>query len=302
MDIRPRIVDAHVHFYDHRQNHHSFLNETDSGYEAFVGNYDALPRRYLLADYLADTAGYRVEGVVWHEFLSSDPVKEASWAQDRANAGGVRHALVALVDFLDPDLQHKLDQYEALPNVTAVREHMVWDDANPLKRFAKRPDLLRDPAWRRQLNLLERRRFKCGLEVFGHQLPDLIDVIRQHPRIGFTIAVMGWPLDLSREGFIQWRKYLVELATCPNICMDISALECVFGMQWSANDALPWIDTAIETLGVSRCMFGSHLPIAKLSTGFAELYTRYAAFVDNYAPHEIDELFYGVANRWFAPS
>jgi hypothetical protein len=46
-----------------------------------VGNYDALLRRYLLDVYLADSHGYNVEAIVWNEFLSSEPFKEAAWAQ-----------------------------------------------------------------------------------------------------------------------------------------------------------------------------------------------------------------------------
>jgi predicted TIM-barrel fold metal-dependent hydrolase len=297
-----RIVDAHVHLYDYRQNRHPFLDRKDPGYEAFVGNYDSLPRRYLLQAYLADTHGYRVDAIVWHEFLSDDPWREAAWAQKLADAGDLRHALVAKVDFLDPELEATLEQYAELPNLTAVREHMVWDDTNPLKRFAKRPDLLRDPAWRRQLRLLDRHRFKCGLEVFGHQLGDLIEVIRQHADIGFTIGVMGWPIDTSTQGFGRWRRDLSNLAACGNVCVDISALECVFGMQWRVEDVAPWVHALFESMGTSRCMFGSHLPVAKLSIGFAELYRRYEQLVEVCSAREIDELFYGVADRWFAPT
>jgi predicted TIM-barrel fold metal-dependent hydrolase len=302
MSTPARIIDAHVHFYDVQQNRHAFLESVDAGYEAFVGNYDALPRRYLLSDYLADTRDYRVEGVVWHEFLSDDPWQEASWAQQRADASGVRHALVAMVDFLDPDLERKLDRYETLPNLTAVREHLVWDPSNPLKRFAKRPDLLDDPAWRRQLNLLNGRRLKCGLEVFAHQLPALTEVIDTHPQIGFTVAVMGWPLDLSQDGFNRWRKDLAELASCDNICVDISALECIFGMHWTKEQVEPWVHAALDSFGVSRCMLGSHMPIAKLSTGFDELYARYAELFATCSVDERDALFYRVANDWFKPA
>ncbi|MFM0206974.1 hypothetical protein PQQ96_06150, partial [Paraburkholderia sediminicola] len=86
-----RVVDSHLHFYDHKRNRHTFLDEVDRNYEAFVGNYDALPRRYLLDDYLADSDGYNVEAVVWHEFLSSDPFKEAAWAQQAATRSEMRH-------------------------------------------------------------------------------------------------------------------------------------------------------------------------------------------------------------------
>ncbi|WP_043288055.1 amidohydrolase family protein [Paraburkholderia oxyphila] len=302
MKFATRIADSHLHFYDHKQNRHTFLDEVDRGYEAFVGNYDALPRRYLLDDYLSETSGYNVEAVVWHEFLSSEPFEEAAWAQRAANARGIRHALVAFVDFLDPELERKLDQYSTLPNLTSVREHLVWDERNPLKRFAKRPDLLADPAWRKQLPLLRKHDFKCGLEVFAHQLPDLTRVIQNHPDIGFTIALMGWPLDLSKEGFDCWRRDLAALSTCDNICVDISALECIFGMQWSVAEAAPWVSAAIDTFGVSRCMFGSHMPIARLSTGFADLYERYAQLVTAYSENEVDEMFFGVASRWFNPT
>jgi predicted TIM-barrel fold metal-dependent hydrolase len=298
----PRIVDSHLHFFDHTQNKHTFLDEVDPNYEAFVGNYDALPRRYLLEDYLSDSKDYNVQGVVWHEFLSSDPFKEASWAQHATSQGGIRHALVALVDFLDPDLERKLEQYGDLPNLTAIREHLVWDPDNPRKRFAKRPDLLADPAWIRSLTLLNQRNFKCGLEVFAHQIPELTRVIQNHPNIGFTIAVMGWPLDLSKVGFERWKRDLAVLGQCDNICVDISALECIFSMQWTVHEAQPWISTLMDAVGVSRCMFGSHMPVAKLSMEFADLYERYAQFCAGLSANEADELFFGVADRWFNPT
>jgi predicted TIM-barrel fold metal-dependent hydrolase len=309
MTIAQRIIDSHLHFFDHTQNRHPFFERRDPGFEAFVGNYDALPRCYLPADYLADVAcaggGYRAEGAVWHEFLSTDAHKEAAWAQQLANESersGLRIALCALVEFLDPELESKLDQYASLPNLTAVREHVIWDDTNPLRRFSTHPNVMRDPAWRERLALLKRYDLKCGLYAFAHQLPDVIEVVRANPDIGFTSALMGWPLDLSDAGFASWKRSLTELAACDNVRMDISALECLFGMQWQVDEAARWVSTTIETIGVSRCMFGSHMPIAGLSVGFAEVYRRYAEMLRAFSANEADEMFYGVANRWFMPS
>lgn len=297
-----RVVDSHLHFYDQKRNRHTFLDKVDPNYEAFVGNYGALPRRYLLDDYLADSVGYNVEAVVWHEFLSSDPFQEAAWAQQAATGSEMRHALVALVDFLDPDLESKLEQYSALPNLTPVREHLVWDDEKPLKRFAKRPDLLTDATWSKSLALLGKHNFKCALEVFAHQMPELTRAIQNHPNIGFTIALMGWPLDLSKDGFDRWKRDLAQLAVRDDVCVDISALECIFGMEWSVSEAAPWVLSAIDMFDVSRCMFGSHMPVAKLSTGFADLSDRYAQLVAGLSPNEIDEIFFDVADRWFNPT
>jgi predicted TIM-barrel fold metal-dependent hydrolase len=114
--------------------------------------------------------------------------------------------------------------------------------------------------------------------------------------------LLGWPLDLSKTGFDRWKRDLAQLAGCDNICVDISALACIFGVRWSVSEAAPWVLTAIDSVGVSRGMFGSHMPVAKLSTGFADLYDRYAQLVAGFSTNETDEIFFGVADRWFNPT
>jgi predicted TIM-barrel fold metal-dependent hydrolase len=294
-----KIVDAHAHWYDGNANTHRFLDQKDPIYEALVGDYTVLPRNYLEAAYLKDSASCRVEGIVWHEYLSEDPVREVRWVQRLAEDSPIPMALVALVDFLDPGLEERLDIYGSLPNVTAVREHLCWDAKNPLKRLAKRGDLLQDPRWRKGLVHLRERELKCGLEVFSPQLPDLFEVVRLHPDVGFTIAVMGWPLDLSPEGFRQWRKDIELLSQCENVRVSISAIECIFGMNWQLEQVRPWILALIENFGPERCMFGSHLPVDKLSFGFATLYSAYREIVAHFSMDEKDAMFRRVATEWF---
>ena len=101
-DGRRAVVDAHVHLFDHAANRHEFLQRRDESFEALVGDYSALPRTYLLDDYLHDTGTRRVDGIVWHEFLSEDPVREARWAQARADASPIPQAIVALLTSVIP--------------------------------------------------------------------------------------------------------------------------------------------------------------------------------------------------------
>lgn len=294
-----KIIDSHLHFYDNKANKHTFLDQFDLNYAAFVGDCSSMPKEYLLNDYLQDSAKYQVEGVIWHEFLSTDPIKEAKWAQGLVKQNTIRQAMVVLVDFLDPTLEEKLEVYNSLPNVTAVREHMVWDDKNLRKRFAKRPDLLLDNNWQKKLGLLNQYNFKCGLEVFSPQLKDLIKVIHLYSNIGFTIALMGWPLGLSEIEYQSWRQDLKNLSQYQNICMDISAIECIFGMDWTLEQVRPWILNAIDIFGTERCMFGSHMPIAKLSRGFTQLYSAYENIITGFSHSEKESLFYQVAKEWF---
>ena len=209
-----------------------FLENEDRSFKSIAGDYSALPRRYLVDDYLNDSASAQIKGIVWYEFLSAQPFREAQWAQHLGEASRVRQSMVVQVDFLDPALEEKLEAYAALPNVVAVREHLGWDAGNALRRFAKRPDLLTDPAWRRGLGALRRHGFKCGIELFAPQLSDLPEVTNLYPDIGFTLAVMGWPLDLSQTGYTQWRHDLAVLSRSANVRVEIAAIECLFGMGW----------------------------------------------------------------------
>ena len=59
---------------------------------------------------------------------------------------------------------------------------------------------MQDPHWLKGLERLDGKPLRCGLEVFGPQLRDLLAVVCGYPRIGFTIAGMGWPMALGAEG------------------------------------------------------------------------------------------------------
>ena len=262
---RTVIVDAHAHLYDGRANRYSIFEREDPVFAALVGDYSALPRSYTLDDYLRATISRNIGGIVWHEFMSDDPIKEVRWAQHLAAASEVPMALVGLVDFRDPDLPERLDIYRACSNLTAVRQHLGWDEHNPRRRFAPRPDLMRDPEWLRGLERLKGTDLRCGLEVFAPQLPDVLDVIGRCPGIGFTVAVLGWPLDRGFDGYTRWKSDMGAISRCDNTCVSISAVECIFGMNWSQQQAKPWIMSLVELFGPKRCMFGSHMPIDALS-------------------------------------
>ena len=96
-------------------------------------------------------------------------------------------------------------------------------------------------------------------------------MVRLNPDIGFTIAVMGWPIATSEVEFTRWKQGLADLSACGNVRIVVSAIECVFGMAWSLPKVQPWVQTVFELFGPKRTMFGSHpLLICKLSTSFSQ--------------------------------
>jgi predicted TIM-barrel fold metal-dependent hydrolase len=297
--VKPRVIDAHMHLYDGRENCYEHLEHTDAMMEALLGDYSALPRPYLLEDYVADLSDVEIDGIVWHEFIAVDSVREAEWAQRLAERLPVPMAIVELVDFLAPDLERRLDAYTQHANVAAVRQHMGWDATTPMRCMATRGDLLQDARWREGVRSLRRYKLRCSLEVFSPQLPELLAVIRENPETGFTIAVMGWPTPADDEEFTRWKRSLKEIRSCENVRLTISALECVFGMEWKPMTARPWVEAAIELFGTEGVMFGSHRPISRLARSVANPYEVYAEWTRSLSEAERDAIFRGNAARWY---
>jgi predicted TIM-barrel fold metal-dependent hydrolase len=289
------ILDCHQHFYDARRLCYSVFAQRSQGFESLVGDYSALPTVYLPEDYERDTAGWNVTQTVWAEFISDDPLSEARWAEDLLRTRNRPGGMIAQVDFLSPDLDRTLDAYAALTRVRCVRQHLGWHPANPLLRFAARPDLLSDAAWRRGLATLRRRNLVCELEIFSPQLPDLASVAAACPGLQFVLPVMGWPLDLTDEGRARWKRDLAMVGDCPNVAIKILGLECVFGIHWTLSQVRPWILEAIEVFGPGRAMFASHLPICNLACSFHDLYTAYCEVIGDFSLSEKRQLLHDTA-------
>ena len=299
MGEKPDVVDAHAHLYDWRQNRYLFLEKPDFLFEALIGDYSSLPRVFELDDYLKLNSAATVCGIVWHEFMSTDPVREVAWAQELAMHSPVPMTIVGRVDFLAPDLENTLEQYMRYPNVSAVREHLGWDIHRAERRFATRGDLLTHPQWLSGLDKLSCTPFRCSLEVFLSQLPTLAHIFESHPEIGFSIAVMGWPSGTDQENFAKWKESLRRLAACANVSITISALECVFGMNWRPAQAQPWVDTVFEMFGTGRVMFGSHSPIAALAANVSSPYASCLQLTAALTAEERQAVLHDNAREWY---
>jgi predicted TIM-barrel fold metal-dependent hydrolase len=203
--------------------------------------------------------------------------------------------MIASVDFLDPELDRVLEKYASMGRVRCVRQHLGWHPTNPALRFATRPDLLSDDAWRGRIAALRGRGLVCELEVFGSQLWDLAAVAVAYSDIQFVLPVMGWPLDLTEDGQKRWRRALAALSACSNVAVKIFAMECIFGVRWTVPQVRPWILETIEIFGPSRCMFASHMPICTLACSIQQLYDAYFEIIADFSVFEKCQLLHDTA-------
>jgi predicted TIM-barrel fold metal-dependent hydrolase len=292
------IVDCHAHFLDAQLHTYPIFQQRSPGFEALVGEYSSLPRRYLPEHYLKEAKGFNVIKTIWAEFMSTDPIREVRWAETLSE--GYPNGIIARVDLLSPDIEGVLNIYSSIRRVRAVREHLAWHPKNPLLRFAKQPDVLGDKAWQERLALLSKYHMCCEIEIFAPQLPDLTAVASSHPDIQFILPVMGWPIDLTDAGHRDWRRDMEALSRCENVAVKIFGMECIFGLDWTIEEIRPWILDTIEFFRPDRCMFASHMPIAKLACSFQNVYCAYLDVVSDLSTSEKGKLFHDTATMVYA--
>ena len=181
--------------------------------------------------------------------------------------------------------------------VRCVRQHLGWHPTNPALRFAARPDLLSDGVWRRRIAALREHGLVCELEVFSPQLRELAQVARAYSDLQFVVPVMGWPLDVTEDGYKLWRGDLAALSACSNVAIKIFGMECIFGIRWTVSQVRPWILAAIEIFGPSRCIFASHMPLCTLACSIQQVYAAYFEIIAEFSESERRQLLHDTAAR-----
>jgi predicted TIM-barrel fold metal-dependent hydrolase len=262
-----RIIDAHHHIW--RQVDLPWL--LGPMCPRIFGPYEAIKRDYPIEEYLADIAGSGVEKSVYVQtnWAPNWFADEAAWVQRVCDRTGWPHGLVAYADFTVADVRGQLERLKPFPLMRGLRQQFHWH-ANPLYRFAARPDLPADPLVQRNIARLADYGWSFDLQVFAGQMADAAALARACPAVTFILEHAGMPEDLSKEGRDAWRDGLRRVADEPNVMCKLSA----FGTFIHRNDARhigAILREAVAIFGPGRCLFGSNFPIEKLWTSYREL-------------------------------
>jgi predicted TIM-barrel fold metal-dependent hydrolase len=201
---RGPIVDAHHHLWDLSDDRYPWLGSARRP-EMVFGPSESLARNYLIADYLRDIAGENVVKSVHVEAgYGGAPFEETEWVQAIADRHGFPHGIVASAPLTDPDLEAMLKRHAQASNLRGIRAIASWHD-KPHLRFAARPDLMDDPAWRRGLGLLISHDLSLDLMINAPQLADAARLAKDHPDLRIVINRSIAVRSISRNGVTGWR-------------------------------------------------------------------------------------------------
>jgi predicted TIM-barrel fold metal-dependent hydrolase len=258
------IIDAHHHIW--RLARTPWLN--GPAVPRIFGDYSALRRDYPADEYVAVARRCGVEQSVYVQInvAAGEEVEEVQWVQATADARRYPHGIIGFADLASADLSATLDRQSACRNFRGIRQQLHWHE-NPAYRFAARPDLMNDAAWRRGLALLGERGLLFELQVFASQMADAARLAAAFPRITFVLLHAGMLEDTSAGGWSSWRAGMEKLAAEANVMVKLSGLG-TFSHRCAVALWQPVVRETIGLFGAERCMFGSNFPIESLWTTY----------------------------------
>jgi len=290
------IVDAHQHFWDPRVNYHPWL--CDEPMRPFrYGDYSAIRRAYLPADYFADAAGHRVVKTVYveTEWDPGDPIGEMRFVDRLRRETGFPTVAVAQAWLDRDDVARVLEQQAAFAFVRGVR-HKPRANRSPGDGA---PGGMADPKWRAGFARLARHGLRFDLQTPWWHLHEAALLARAFPETSIILNHTGLPADRSRDGVAGWKRAMAKLAACPNAAVKLSGLG-VPGSPWTAEANRSIVLTAIELFGVERCMFASNFPVDSLCGSLATIFGGFRAIVGDFSPADRHKLFHDNAIRSYA--
>lgn len=291
------IIDPHMHLWDFTRQHYGWLMDRPLPANA-AGNVERIAKPYGLSDYLADTAGYDLRGLV-HVEAGADPAQalsETIWLEEVAAPAPLPMALVAFAALNDPDVEHLLALHAQHGSVRGIRHIINWH-ADPAKTYSSR-DVIGDADWQRGYALLAKYGLSFDLQIYPSQMAVAAELAARHPDIPVILNHAGMPTDRDPEGVRQWRDGLALLAAQPNVAIKISGLAMI-DRQWTLDSLRPFILHAIDAFGTDRALFASNFPVDKLYGGFAVHYAAYDAITADFTDAERRALFAGNAARLY---
>ncbi len=293
MDELP-IIDPHFHLWDLENNYYPWLS--DGVKPSAFGDYTAINKSYLIDDYLADASNQNVVKAVHLDvgYDPKDPAGETRWLQQVADKHGFPHGIVGYADLRKRDVGDQLDEHMQYANFRGIRQSMNFHH-DPAKTYLAEPEVSRTPEWRNGFRELARRALSFDLQLYYWQVDEFVELAAIFPDVQIILNHTGMQVD-GPDHFDGWRRAMKRLSVAPNIACKISGLG-MGNFTWQTEDIRPYVETAIESYGVERCMFASNFPVDKLFSSYDKIFNAFKTITDGYSKTERHALFHYNAER-----
>ncbi|MEZ0095483.1 amidohydrolase [Streptacidiphilus sp. EB129] len=197
--------------------------------------------------------------------------------------------VVGWTDLTAPDVADALAALREGPggeHLVGIR-HQVQGEADP--EWLLRPDV------RRGLLAVAAAGLAYDLVITPEQLPAATRAAEALPDVRFVLDHLGKP-PIASGPIRPWADRLRALAALPNTVAKLSGLPTEADWHtWTSADLRPYADTALETFGPQRLLFGSDWPVVTLAADYARIVRTARELTECLAPSEREAVFGGNA-------
>ncbi|MGE0765932.1 MAG: amidohydrolase [Hyphomicrobiaceae bacterium] len=291
------IIDAHHHFWDLSLRGQPWL-VAEPPIAFRYGDYAAIRRDFLHADYRRVSAGHNIVATVTMEAEWDDRrlVEETAWTAGLAACvPALPIAHVARTFLHEPGASREIARHAAYPIVKGIR-HKPAAAPSPDRIERGAPGGMTDSAWRQGYRALAKHGLHFELQAPWWHVDELLDLVSAFPETPVVINHAFLPADRSADGINGWRSAIARAAKAPQVSIKISGLGLP-GRPWSLSDNRDIIRALVDTFGPDRAMFASNFPVDGLCGSFDTIYSGYKTAVADWSQRDRSKLFHDTAAR-----
>ena len=246
------------------------------------GDYRSLRKPYGVADYRADSAGWRVERGVYveAEWDPRDPLGEMNFIAE-VRKDGFPTVAIAQAWLHHDDCAAVLEGQARHPFVRGIRHK-------------PKPGMMDDAKWRQGYARLAPLGLHFELQTPWRQLEEAARLARDFPGTALVLNHTGLP-DEDHDG---WSRAMSALAACPNVAVKISGLGMV-DHHWTVESIRPFVLKTVDMFGTERCLFASNFPVDRLYSDYAGLWRAFDMLTTGFSADERAGLFHDNALRLY---
>jgi L-fuconolactonase len=197
--------------------------------------------------------------------------------------------VVGWVDLASPDLEQKLEAYQAEKKLVGFRKILQ----------SLPPSSMEESAFLNGIGLLSKYGFTYDILIFPHHLENAFKFVKKFPDMRFVVDHLAKPNIRSSE-FDFWSKGIHKLASLPNVFCKVSGMVTEADWEnWKNDDFNPYLSHITDCFGTERLMYGSDWPVCLLAGSYAQVYDLTFEFYKGFSYEEKNGIFGENACRFY---
>jgi L-fuconolactonase len=274
------VVDSHQHFWTYDPIDHNWIND-----EMLVIRKDFLP-----GDLLPILQQNNIDGCVAVQADQSE--KETDFLIGLANKNSFIKGVVGWIDLRAENIKNRLAHYQEYSVVKGFRHILQGEDP----AFMLQPDFVRGIAALKEFG------FTYDILVYPQHLSSVVALVKQFPEQPFVIDHIAKPF--IKDGLVDaWKTGMQTIARFPNVYCKVSGMVTEADWKnWKQEDFTPYLDTAVNSFGINRLMYGSDWPVCLVAASYEKMMEVVKKYFSSFSEAEKEMIMGGTASRFYGLS